>query len=385
MTLMVKEEIRDLLKHTGVCVSIYMPTHRRGGEVQQDSIRLKNLLRKAEEQLLAQSMRATAVGKLLSPALRLQQDTHFWRHQGDGLALFLSRDLSRHVRLPEPVDELVVVTERFHMKPLLPLLSGDGRFYILALSQNQLRLLEGSRDTIKEIDLEDVPRSLAEALKHENPEKQLQFRTQGPRQAKGGRGASFHGHGGGADDAEHKKGILRYLRMVDEGIREFLKGKHAPLVFAGVDYLFPLYKEANSYPDLVGDPLLGNPDDLPQAELHSKAWNLVRPHFAREQQEAAEQFARWAGTGRTADNVRDALTSAHQGRVEVLFVPLGKRSWGTFDEEAEEAVIHESREPGDEDLLDRAALETLLNGGVVFAVKQEAMPADLPVAAVFRY
>ena len=300
-------------------------------------------------------------------------------------ATFVSQDFSRHIRLPEPVEELVVVTERFHMKPLLPLLSGDGRFYVLAVSKNQLRLLEGTRNSVKEIDLEDVPKSLAEALKYENSEKQLQFRTQGPRQAKGGRGATFHGHGGGADDAEHKKGILRYLRKVDEGIREFLKGEHAPLVFAGVDYLFPLYREANSYPDLMDDPVLGNPDDLPQVELHGKAWSLVRHHFEREQQEAAEQFAQWAGTGRTADNVREALTLAHRGRVDVLFVPLGKRSWGTFDEDGEEVAIHARRQPGDEDLLDRAALETMLNGGTVYAVKQEAMPADLPVAAVFRY
>jgi hypothetical protein len=202
----------------------------------------------------------------------------------------------------------------------------------------------------------------------------------------GGRSAAaFHGHGGGTDDAEHKKGIVRYLRKVDEGIRELLKGEHAPLVFAGVDYLFPLYKEANTYPDLMQDPLPGNPDDLPPADLHGKAWNLVRPHFAREQEEAAQQFARWAGTGRTADNVRDALTAAHHGRVEVLFVPLGKRSWGIFDEEVDAVVVHGSREPGDEDLLDRAALETMLNGGTVYAVKQETMPADLPVAAVFRY
>ena len=79
------------------------------------------------------------------------------------------------------------------------------------------------------------------------------------------------------------------------------------------------------------------------------------------------------------------MTSAHRGRVEVLFVPLGKRSWGTFDEDGEKVSLHAKRGPGDEDLLDRAALETMLNGGMVYAVKPEAMPADLPVAAVFRY
>jgi hypothetical protein len=40
-------------------------------------------------------------------------------------------------------------SDRFHLKPLLPLLTGDGRFYILALSQNQVRLLQGTRYSVR--------------------------------------------------------------------------------------------------------------------------------------------------------------------------------------------------------------------------------------------
>jgi hypothetical protein len=50
-----------------------------------------------------------------------------------------------------------------HVKPLLPFLASDGVFYILALSQNQLRLLAGTRHTVDEIDLENVPETLSEA------------------------------------------------------------------------------------------------------------------------------------------------------------------------------------------------------------------------------
>jgi hypothetical protein len=47
---------------------------------------------------------------------------------------------------------LVIVSERFHVKPLLPLLSGDGRFYVLALSQNEIRLLQGTRYSVEQVD-----------------------------------------------------------------------------------------------------------------------------------------------------------------------------------------------------------------------------------------
>jgi hypothetical protein len=51
----------------------------------------------------------------------------------------------RSYRLPLPFEQLVVISDDFHLKPPLPFFASDGRFYILALSQNQVRLLEGIR------------------------------------------------------------------------------------------------------------------------------------------------------------------------------------------------------------------------------------------------
>ena len=79
------------------------------------------------------------------------------------------------------------------------------------------------------------------------------------------------------------------------------------------------------------------------------------------------------------------MIAAHHGRVESLFVSLGARVWGSFDEEGDEVEVHAERQPGDEDLLDRAALETILNAGTVYAVKPEQMPAEGVIAAVLRY
>ena len=164
---MPKDELKELLRYKGKCVSIYMPTHRAGAETQQDPIRLKNLLREAEAALIRTGLRSSRARELLEPAQELVEDHEFWQHQSDGLAIFLSPGLFRSYRLPLEFEESVFVAERFHVKPLLPLLTGDGRFYVLALSQNEVRLLQGTRFNVGEVDLEDVPRSLAEALSYE--------------------------------------------------------------------------------------------------------------------------------------------------------------------------------------------------------------------------
>lgn len=383
MSLLTRDELRILVeKPHGICVSIYMPTHRAGRETRQDPIRLKNMLREAEERLNEMGLSSRETNQLLEPAQRLLDDTTFWQHQSDGLAILSSSRAFRCYRLPLSFDELVVVTNRFHIKPLLALFACDGQFYVLALSQNEVRLLQGTRYGVDEVDLPDVPRSLAEALRYDDPERQLQFHTPTPVGA-GGQAAIFHGHGVGTDDA--KANILRYFHQIDRGVSRLIRGEQAPLVLAGVDYLLPIYRQANTYPQLLEEGILGNPEGLTGEELHDHAWAIVEPHFLKAQGEASARYRRLAGTDQASSKLAKVVAGAYQGKIEELFVALGVQRWGAFDPDAGRVLHHPEAEPGDEDLLDFAAIHTLLHGGTVYAVSPEEMPDETPVAAVFRY
>jgi hypothetical protein len=384
MDLLTRGELRALIQeHDEPCVSVFMPTHRVGTETQQDPIRLNNLLGEVEERLVAGGLRAPEARKLLEPARQLLEDNLFWQHQSDGLAIFLSSDMFRYYRLPFDFEELVVVAARFHIKPLLPLLSDDGRFYVLALSQNEVRLLQGTRYSIRELELEDVPKSLAEALRYDDPEKQLQFHTQTPGE-RGDRGAIFHGHGVVSDD--EKQDILRYFQLVDKGLHQDLfQDERTPLILAGVEYLLPLYKEATTYPYVLEEEIEGNPELLSAKELHERAWAIVRPHFQQAQKEAVAQYEQLAGTERVSKDIRRIVPAAHYGEVDTLFVAVRFQQWGTFDPDTNTIHLHGEAEPGDEDLLDSAVVQTLLHGGTVYALAPEKVPGGVPLAALFRY
>ena len=383
MKIFTRDELRTLTAVTQApCVSIYLPTHRVPTENQQDRTRLKNLIRQAQESLQAYGLRPAEAESLLEPVTRLLGAISFWKDKRDGLALFISPGVFRQYQLPTAFEPLVVVAHRFHLKPLLAFLGGN-KFFVLALSQNEVRLFEGSRFGLSVIDdLEGVPKSLADALKSDEQVKNVQFRTgSGVAGARGERAAMFHGQS--ADDAKDK--ILRYFRQIDQGLQDFLREEPAPLVLAGVEYLLPIYKEANTYPHLLGERITGNPEGLSSDNLHRQAWALVEPHFRQEQEKAAARYRQLAGTGRTATDLGEIVSAAYQGRVECLFVAVGRQQWGDYDPGANKLDLHPEARPGSFDILDLAATQTLLQGGAVYAVESGKVPDGAFLAAIFRY
>ena len=68
-----------------------------------------------------------------------------------------------------------------------------------------------------------------------------------------------------------------------------------------------------------------------------------------------------------------------------MFVATELQQWGSFDPDTDEVYLHPAAEPGDIDLLDFAAVHTILNGGTVYSVAAEQMPDNTPLATIFRY
>lgn len=388
MDILRQRDLQQLIETNGeCCVSLYMPTHRAGREQQQDPIRFKNLIVRAQERLLGYGLRRPEVQGLMRPAESLVENGDFWQHQSDGLAIFLSSNFSQTYRLPSRFDELLAIANNFHIKPLLPLFSTNGQFYILALSLDKIRLFLATRDTVNKMQLSNVPTSMQEALFMDIPEKHLDYHT-GTKNSSphGNRPAAFHGQGVQSDE-EDKKNILRYFQYVDKGIRTELDGIPIPMLLAGVEYLLPIYHEANTYNSLLDKGLEGNPDGLSAKILHQRAWELVEPIFRTNQRGAMRQFERLNGkqSGLASDDLKTVVKAAKYGRVDTLFVPLGIQQWGRFEPDNNQVLLEEEPSLENEDLLDFAATQTILNSGQVYALQPEELPGKGELAAILRY
>ncbi|HEX6386162.1 MAG TPA: hypothetical protein VF177_15940 [Anaerolineae bacterium] len=390
MELLDRRELMRVVEYSGdICVSIYVPTHPAGLEWQEkDPLRLRNLLREAERQLSQAypGLRVPDIQQLLQPAANLlREGSGFWKYQGQGLAIFLATDFSYVQHLPFTCEELVLVANNFYIRPLLPLFSGDGRFYILAFSQNQVQLFHASQGDLEEIELPDVPKSLAEALKYDDPEKQLQFRGASAPGAPGRQAAMFYSHG--MPGTYKKDWLLRYCRQVDDGLQSHLRNQNAPLVLACVDYLFAIYQQANTYPYLWPEHVPGNPDRCRPGELHLAAWHLVQPHFQEKQRLALAQCWQLLNGGQACCDLAEIVAAAHYGRVATLFVASEGQQSGSFNPQTGEVQLlpHSEPNPNSPELLNLAAIHTILNGGAVYAVPPDEVPGNGMVAAIFRY
>lgn len=383
MTNLSLDQVRTLAQRQGaIHLSVFMPTSRAEGENLQAPLRLRNLLHQAEVSLTASGWRTPDIAALLEPARQLQDEAFFWRHLEDGVAIFLAPSFQRFYQVPLMLEPHVVLGARFQLKPLVPLLNPSGTFYVLALSQNSVRLFRGSRDALEELRPEALPHNLAEVMRLDEYEKAVRFRPGAPVGA--GRWSAVV-YGGGSGEEVHKQELYPFCRQIDQGLCTLLEPERPPVLLAGVDYLTAIYRAISHYPHLVPETITGSPDHLSPKALHQAALRLLRSDLNREQTEAEALYYRLAHTKRVTNDLRKIVPLAHQGVVQTLFVARDRQVWGIFDPDTSGLHLFSEPAPQGEDLLNLAAMQTLLMGGTVFAIAAERVPGTAPLAAVLRY
>ena len=365
----------------GCLVSLYLPTHRTGREIRQGPIRLKNLLRQAGEELQACGLSSREIDEVLAPATALIERGPFWEHQQDGLALFLEPSGLREFRCPRHFDELCYVHDHFHLKPLLPLLRNEASFHLLALSLGQVKLFEVTDTGLAELDLGPIPDSLSSALGHDLEEPTLGHHA-ATRPGHGPEDSVFHGQGVGDDDRDEE--VHQFLLRVASGLQERLPENGTPLMLIAVDKLAAQFRKVSRRQSILEDGLSGSLASYDPQRLHAEAWELARPTLERDANAAAERFIELRGTDRAAAKLKDIGPAVATGRVESLLVAADRHVWGRLAEDGS-IEVHDERQRGDVDVLDRLAMLGLDTGADVIARRAARLPDGTAAAAVLRY
>jgi hypothetical protein len=378
-----REELIELGRgREEICVSIYTSVDVADQGKAAATIRLKNHFPMIEASLAKRGVGPAEIKKILRPIHQLAQQRLADLPPCHGLAMFVTEHSCRSEPLPIEVDDVAWVGRRFYVRPLLGLLRRDRGYWLLSVSQNRARLFHGSANGLVEQALQDLPLGVTDVVDESSHDGTRQAHTA----RQGGtirQDAEYHGQGGLAD---HKKlNIEKYLRAVDRSIEPLLRSDPLPLVFAGVDYLYPMFAELTQCSQILSEHIHGNPDLVSPAQLHERACAILKPFFDRRQSETLVRLNAMQGRPLASDSVHEILPAAADGRVQSLLVHDTGPLWGAFDPVRRTVHAETEQLPDSEDLIDRACVEVLDHGGEVFAVSWQELKSGAPMSAILRY
>lgn len=341
------------------CVSIVVPAARGAYDQRQARLDLKNLVAHARGEV-AKQLRPHQTDALLAPAEKLIDDAAPWPQGGGGIGLYLAQSRSMIVHVPSVLAPRVMVGDRFDVVPLLPVLIPDKEFHVLAMSRNHVKLYRATRHSIEELHLHDLPKNLEDALWYERRDNT---------------GTTPVGYGGPSSPDERREMYPRYFQHIDRVLEPALFTSGAPLVLAAVEREISGYRAVSHHPRLCKEAVVGNPELLTDSALHERAWEAVQADIQRGDT-VIDRFNELTDTPRRSVDVNEILLAASAGRVATLLLP---------------ATVGSGPHPqpfvaGDaDDLVNRAAIDTLTHRGDIALVPSSAMPDGAAMAVIFRW
>ncbi|MDI6816881.1 MAG: hypothetical protein QME41_06800 [Actinomycetota bacterium] len=367
--------------HEPPCLSLYQPTHRYQPESSQDLIRFRNLLKVMEESL-RQRYPTREVQPLLEPFQALAEDHDFWSHTLDGLAVLGAAGMFRAYRLQRQVGELVVVADSFHTKPLMRIVQSADRYQVLGLNRHEVRLFEGNRDALDEVEpAKGVPRTLTEALGEELTEPQQTVVSYG---TGGAEPATYHGHSAKQDEEDID--AERFFRAVDRAVLEHhSRPSGLPLLLAALPDSSSLFRQVSRNPFLLAEGIDIHTGALPIDVLRDRAWQVVEPHYLARLAALVEAFGEASSKGLGAGELAAVGEAAAGGKVATLLIEAERQVPGRLDAETGRIDFDELVNPDVDDLLDDLGELVLKMGGQVVVVPAEKMPTRTGVAAIYRF
>lgn len=364
------------------CLSLYQPTHRHYPENQQDPIRYRNLVKALEETLL-RAYPTHDIQPLLDPFLALADDRDLWNHTLDGLAVLGASGVFRVYTLQRSIAEVVVAADHFHTKPLMRVLQSADRYQVLGLNRHDVKLFEGNRDALDEVELtRGVPRTIDDALGKELSEPHQTVASYGG--VGGSHSPMHHGQGGKADEVDSD--TERFFRAVDRGILEHHSHpSKLALILATLPEHRQLFHQVSHNPYLMEEGIDIHPDALPGDELRQRAWQVFESRYLARLAALVEEF----GTARSKDLGHDELAhvakAVSAGRVATLLIEADRDVPGRVDAATGDIAFGDVADPRVDDVLEDLATMALKMGGQVVIVPTERMPTDTGIAAIYRY
>lgn len=361
-------------------ISLYQPTHRHRPENKQDLIRFKNLIQEIED-LLNQEYPKKEIDNMMKPFYSIAEDRIFWNHTFDGLAILAAGGKCIVYNLQRPVEELVVVSDSFHIKPLIRIFQSADRYHLLGLNRNEFTLYEGNRYGFEEVEIDpNIPQTMKEVVGDEYSKPSI---TTGTYAGVGGAG-TFHGHGSRKD--EINKDTEKFFRYVDRFVLDnYSRPTGLPLILVALTEYHTLFHNISRNPLLMKEGIRVAYDSLTVDELRDSVWEKIEPLYLEKTITLVDNYEMARSKFLGSDDLAQVARAALENNISTLLIEADRIIPGKINLETGELIRGDLESPNLDDILDDLAEMVFNNGGEVIVLPKERMPTDTGAAAIYRY
>ncbi|WP_025123757.1 MULTISPECIES: hypothetical protein [unclassified Serratia (in: enterobacteria)] len=347
--------------HSDACISIYISTSPLHRQLEASKIQLGNFIKEALLQVADKGLDKRRVALLEEELYSVLEDESFWDLHARSLAVLATPDCIRTYRLANELSQRLEVGDRFYLKPLLRALTFPHSAYILALSENQARLIEFFADApAEELKVPDMPARMKDAM--------------------GNAALNDHHHGA----VHHKVRLAQYTRKIDQALRPLFARHDSPLILVGTESLASIYRSTNSLSNLADETLFKNAEHLGASELVTLVRPLMDNYYQAQLNALVSRFETRSGERRVTQDLSDVARAATFGAIELLLVNLDCTQNGTIDEQGL-VTFSDSNDENTYSLIDEISKRAMATGARILAVHSDALPSGADLNAILRY
>lgn len=344
-------------------ISLYLPTHRQHPANQGDILNFRVLVKQLEESL--QKFPAKDVSKILKPFHMLAEDKKFWDHGLEGLVILGTAEIFYPIRLSKEVAPLVIVGDSFHTHPLQRYLQTTDRFHVLGINQHHVRLFEGDRYHLDEIELD----------------KEVQQALSLPGRSAEDSDVNFDG-----DREKKSRNIDKFFYAVDRAICDYYsRPMGLPLILATLAEHHQRFQKISHNPFLLKAGITTNPDAIAIQGLQKQAWGVMSVQYLAKLVDLSEEYDEANARHVGSDDLLEIAEATAAGRVATLMIEADRLISGRFDAKTGELELHPDEINEVDDLLDDLGRIVEKKKGKVWVVPAWQMPSNTGVAAIYRY
>jgi hypothetical protein len=342
-----KEQLSKLASEQNrPCVTISLNTHRTHPDNQKDEVMLKNLLKEAEDRIIAEFGKrpvASLLEKIENLASEIDHNYNY-----DSLHIFLSNDTQEIIKSTWPTrNEIVHISDSFALRSIIKSFNRSESYLIMSLSQSGVKLYEALNDeVIQEIHNADFPFS-------EN----MHYNT----------------HSDKGSDSKHLDDLVReFLNKVDKAlVKVHNETDLGCVVICTEDNYSRLLQVADKPSAYIGNSAI----DYNKTETHhlvKQSWEIIKSIQKERRTKEIAEIKEAVAHGTVVTDLKEIYKAAIDGRGELLMVHEDFSQSVRMIDERDFELIKDSSAPGIiDDIVSKIAWEVLSKKGKVLFTSQE--------------